>query len=280
MGQRMTEIVAEPGSTHGGDLSAMLELVRVSADAGSTAFKNQWVSNPVELCRRRGAQAYLESYGLLGYPLDWHAEVGLMCRQLGMAYGCSVYLPGDAALVAPFVDFVKVASFEAGTSIVQDAVRTGRRVMVSTGMMTPSAVDALATKLWQHTGTSGPSHVMMLCTSAYPAPLTSLQLGVLRTWRRMRDDGLPRPQVGYSDHSKHLFVGALAVACGAEVIEAHIRLRRTPKDNADYNTAFAPDEFARYVDNIRQAEVAIGNDEDKYQQLAETDMLAYRVLEQ
>ena len=81
---------------------------------------------------------------------------------------------------------------------------------------------------------------------------------------------------GLSDHSRHRWMGALAVAAGAEIIEAHLRLDDTDPENPDFATAFTPAEFADYVRNIRFAEAALGDGQKRLQD-CERPMAEYRV---
>ena len=60
-----TLIIAEPGSTHEGKLSTMIELIDVAASCGASVYKSQWVSNAQTMCDRRHAPEYLESYKFL-----------------------------------------------------------------------------------------------------------------------------------------------------------------------------------------------------------------------
>lgn len=81
---------------------------------------------------------------------------------------------------------------------------------------------------------------------------------------------------GLSDHSRHALTGALAVAAGATIVEAHLRLDDTPAENPDYAVAFSPSEFTQYVKNIRDAEVMLGTGRKEIQ-ACEHEMLSFKV---
>ena len=66
--------------------------------------------------------------------------------------------------------------------------------------------------------------------------------------------GMP---VGYSDHTTDVATGAMAVTCGACVIEKHITYD-CGAPGPDHAASFEPDQFANYVKQIRQAATMLG----------------------
>lgn len=254
-------IFAEPGSTADGSLDQFHRLIEIAATAGCAAIKPQWTSNPDLLCARRRASSYRMAYEKIAYPLAWHAELRASARALGMEYMATVYLPEDAARIAPFVDAIKCTSFEAQDYEFLAALQaTGKPVYVSTGMMTLAEVMRSATF----------ATAILHCTSAYVAPVDSLNLRAIHTLH----EAVTVP-VGYSDHSANILTGALAVACGAAFIEVHMRSDNCDPDNADYAVSLTPYQLAEYVGNVRLAEAMLG-DGQKRVMPEEGPMLAYK----
>lgn len=246
-------IIAEPGGTHEGLISNMRALVDAAAAGGADCFKSQWVSDAATLCARRQAPEYLTDYGKLQYPIEWHAELRALAREHQMQYACTVYLPGDAAYLAPYVDSLKISSFEAGdVTLITEALATDREVFVSLGMGTtlPSVLAARCQ--------------LLHCISSYPAPLSELQLHRIGLYD------------GFSDHSHDVRVGAWAVCQGATVLETHLRLATCDPKNKDYAVAFTPVEFRTYCRNVREVEQAMGTGRTDVQP-SELPMLRYRV---
>jgi len=256
----VVEIWAEPGGCAEGRVDLMFRLIEAAADAGASVFKAQWVSDPAKLCARRHAPEYLADYQKIAYPVDHHYRFREYASDRGMGYACSIYLPEDAETMAPFVDALKVSSFESQSDVLDAAVATGKRVIASLGM-----------------GGRPVGHCVewMACTSSYPAPLDDLGLGRLDGRGDFSFD-LPHLVQGYSDHSHDVRVGAWAVCAGAKLIEAHIRLDDTDPANKDYAVAFSPAEFAWYVKHIRDAERAMGDGVQRVMP-SEAAMLPYRV---
>lgn len=286
---RPTYIIAEIGSCHDGQLSLMKEAVSIAASCGASACKFQWTSDPDLMARRRGRaleDGYAEIYRrYLAWPTEWHAGLAASCQKAGIDYMCSIYLPQDIAVVAPYVARFKAASFEARDVAFIEFHRPYasrlKPLIVSTGMC--SWEDFAWAYDW------GYDDLFLLhCVSAYPAPLAELNLQTLRMAYASnasyggRDMGRrPRTCIdfqGFSDHSDpaETWTGALAVAAGAWIIESHLRLDETDPSNPDYSHAMNPAQFAEYVTHIRFAERCLG-DGVKRVQLCEQPMVRYRV---
>jgi sialic acid synthase SpsE len=261
-----TLVIAEPGCTHEGSKDTLLELLHTAKACGADVWKPQWTSDPVQMCERRHIgpdhpkrDYYLRAYSWLSWPVEWHAEFKAICVRVGLKYACTVFLPSDVKTVAPYVDYLKIASFELNDISMHEACAlAGKSVIASYGMCDPGAVSVDA---W-----CCPDY-RLHCVSAYPSPLGAMN--ILAIDRSYGFDGL-------SDHSRHLLAGALAVACGAEVVETHYRLDSCDPNNPDYAVAFPPAEFTQYIQNIRDAEIMLGSGVKQIQE-CERAMLPYRV---
>lgn len=262
-----TFVIAEIGSCHDGELVSARALVQMAAACGADAVKAQFWSDPDRLADRRRVPAhYRDIYRRYRMPVSWLPILKAEADAAGIEFLCTAYLPEDVAVVAPYVTRFKVASFEAGAADLREAHRpfSDRQVVVSLGMGGS-----------QHAGkwSQDTSRVRFLhCVSAYPAPVVALHLGTLRAGAR---HGLIH---GFSDHTDPAltWTGALAVAAGAEIIEAHLRLEDTDPENPDAPHAMTPQQFDSYVRHIRFAEACLG-DGRAGMQPCEAEMAQYRV---
>lgn len=251
-----TLVIGEAGSCHSGDLTEALELIRIAAEAGADVCKFQWVSSAQSLSARRRAPEYLRAYQLIEFPFWWHERLKSECERQGLEYMCTAYLKEDLEKLSPYVSRWKIASFEnRDLEFMRAHVSYGKPIIISAGMDGRTGhVHGDAEVYWLH------------CVSSYPTPVDQINLGLLRTGQY---DGL-------SDHTRCVFVGALAVAAGAEIVETHFRTDSTRRDNADYAPALSPYGFHEYVDMIRMAEKAMGNGLRGIQE-CEKPMEQYRV---
>jgi len=277
----MTYVIAEAGACADGDLAKMICLIDNAKSVGADGIKFQWTSNANLMALQRGKafeNGYVEVYSrYLQWPIEWHEQFARHCEDIGIDYLCTVYLSDDLEVVSPYVARFKVASFEAlDVNFIQAHAPhlSSRDVLISTGMCSSKDLTYLVKTAIKPYKLQ--DHVQFLhCTSSYPAPTNELNLGVIgaKTW------GTHDWQMtGYSDHSLPTFTqsGALAVASGATIVEAHLRHTDTDENNPDRDHSMTVDQFRSYVDQIREAEVAIGSG-IKEPQPCEQLMEQYRV---
>ena len=263
-------VIAEPGTTWRRDLGRALGLIDAVAEAGADGIKFQWCSDPERLARRRNAGDYLTSYYDLKWNEAWHAQLADRCKARGIAYACTVYIPEDVAVIAPFTSHFKCAAFETGAKDLLAAYVNAmhdneKKFVMSLGL----GADAADVPTMLYTTFVDGRIVFLHCVSAYPTPLDELNLACLQTL-----DGL-------SDHTAavdpdSLSVGALAVASGARWIERHICLYDTPANHPDRAVSLLPWQLVEYVARIRVAERARGDVNATGPAPSEAGMLRYR----
>lgn len=268
-------IIAEAGSCHDGDFIKATNLVRAAKDSGADAVKFQYWSDPDRLAeRRRVPDHYKRIYRTYRLPGAWLSDLWRYAGELGLDFMCTAYLPEDVAAVEPWVRHFKVASFEAEAGDLLRAhephlhTRPDRWLVISCGMGAKweESLGVLDKVLL---GRLGDRLKLLHCVSAYPAPAEALGLGSIRKYE----------YDGYSDHSEPslTWTGALAVAAGAEVLEAHLRLHETDAENPDAPHAMVPAEFRSYVRHVRFAEACMGDGRHRMQP-CEGMMATYKVV--
>ena len=248
-----TFVIAEMGSCHDGDLQKAIRLVHAAADCGANAVKAQWVSSPERLAEHRNAGEYVKHYRLISFPRGWFDVLRAEADKCGIEFMCTAFLPQDIQVIAQYAKRAKVSSFESpDLAFVREHDAWFGEVIVSySGGMKPHDLSD--------------KYKSLLCVSAYPCPID--QLG-LRRLHSQEDTimGLYTPFDGLSDHTANVLTGALAVAAGAIIVEAHIRLEETDPKNADWAHSLIADQkhrrdesFYEYVSNIHLAEQALGD---------------------
>lgn len=256
-----TFVIMEAAACHDGDLGKACDLVRLASDVGADAVKMQWLSSPERLVARRRAPEYLDAYRTIAFPRWWFDLLRGVCEVQGVELMCTSYLPEDVAVVEPYVRRFKVSSFESADShfVGLHAEWPSKPLLLSAGLGGAGVEASL--KLYIDLARRGDPHQsvdisLLHCVSAYPCPDDQIGLWRLQNHQFAWSNAL-RP-VGLSDHTRHPWTGALAVAAGAKVVEFHARLQNTSLENADYEVARTPVEAAEYVQNIRKAEDMVG----------------------
>ena len=244
--------IAEASSNHGRDLDRARAFVDAAADAGCDAVKFQlfkidrmFAPEILALSPKHRARSEWE------LPLDHLGPLAEHCSARGIQFSCTPFYLEAVAELAPFVDFYKVASYELlVTDLLKACARTGKPVVLSTGMATTDEIIKAAATL----KAAGASDITLLhCVSAYPTPAAEANLSAIAQIRNMT--GL---KTGWSDHTRRPAVIERAVHhWGASVVEFHLDL---DGQGAEYAAGhcWLPDEIASVIARIREAGVADG----------------------
>ena len=229
-------IIAEAACTwlHGG-LEAAYRSIREAKACGADAWKTQFTSDPEAMAMRRGVGR--DKYTRLGWGMDALPLLKAECDRVGIEFMCTVFIPKDIPLIAPYVKRFKVSAFESGDREFVDAHPNGSRLVISRNAGRPYF-------------SNSHDFSVLYCVSQYPTPLEALNLPAFS--ENIDYDGL-------SDHTTSTLTGAVAVGAGARIIEKHVRLSDTPTDDPDYGHSLVLDDplgpwFGDYVRNVRLAE--------------------------
>lgn len=280
-------VIAEAGVNHNGDLKLARSLVDCAADAGANAVKFQTfdatklatLAAPKANYQTRttdAAESQLEMLRKLELPREWHWELQQRAHARGIEFLSTAFdFDSLTFLEALDMPFYKVPSGELTNGpLLWKFARTGRPLVVSTGMATLSEVElALAViahainadaeprslaEVWQGWSLSNwrarlQNRVTLLhCTSQYPTPMNECNL---RAMDSLKVFGLP---VGYSDHTEGILMPVAAVARGATFIEKHFTIDRS-MPGPDHKASLEPKELAQMVHYIRDLQLALGD---------------------
>lgn len=255
-------VVAEMSGNHNGDIRRALDLISAAAAAGADAVKIQtYTADTITLDHdgpgfrlegglwdgRRLHELYAEAHT----PWDWHGPMFDHARSVGITLFSS---PFDATAVDLLESLgapaYKIASFElVDLPLIRRCAATGKPLVMSTGMASPQEIaEAVAAAR----GAGARDLVVLHCTSAYPAPMSSMNLATLPDMAG-RFGVLP----GLSDHTLGTAASVAAVALGAVFIEKHFTLSRA-EGGVDSAFSLEPAELAELVSSCRGAWEALG----------------------
>ncbi len=250
-------IVGEIGINHNGDLGIAKRLIDVSAIAGANAVKFQKRTIEVVYSADELSRARENPFGPtngdlkrgLEFGLDQYRSIERYCSEKGVAWFASCW---DEASVDFIEQFSPPAYKIASASLTDDNLlrhhrRTGRPLIISTGMSTMAQVDHAVSVLGSE------NLVILHTTSAYPAKIADLNLRMIPVLRERF--GVP---VGYSGHEVGLASTFAAVALGACMVERHITLDRAMW-GSDQAASVEPQGLMKLVRDIRVIEESLGD---------------------
>jgi N-acetylneuraminate synthase len=286
-----TYIIAEAGVNHNGSLDMACALIDAAAGARADAVKFQTFRASSIVSRDAPKAEYqtrttgtnesqLEMLRKLELSKADHERLIAHAKAKGIAFLSSPFdSSGLQLLTRQFeLDTIKIASGEiTNAPFLLEIAKTGRKVILSTGMSTlaevETALGVLAFGFITTTGEHQPSarafsaafaadagqaalqkYVSLLhCTSEYPALHAEVNLRAMDAMGMAF--GLP---VGLSDHTPGIHIPIAAVARGACIIEKHFTLDRT-LPGPDHAASLEPAELKGMVQAIRDVEVALGD---------------------
>lgn len=256
-------IVAELSANHKQDFDQAVRMIHAAKDAGVDAIKLQtYTADTITIqsdreCFQIGGgtlwdgrtlyDLYREAYT----PWEWQPKLKALANELGMDLFSSAF--DDSAvdfLEQMSVPLHKLASPElVDIPLVQKMARTGKPLILSTGMATVEEIDEAVNAA---RGAGATQIALLRCTSAYPADPEEMNLRSIPDM--VKRFGLP---VGLSDHTPGIAVSVAAVALGAVLIEKHLTMSRAA-GGPDSAFSLEPDEFKLLVASVRSAEKSLG----------------------
>ena len=252
-------IIAELGTSHGGDAGKAGELIAAAAEAGADCVKCQIVFADEILhpktgtVRLPGGEIPLyEAFKTLEKDEDFYRGMKNEAEKRGIRFLASPFGPKSAALLKNLNPFaVKIASPELNyTSLLDEIGAWGLPVYLSTGVSTlgdiEEAVGVLKKAALKNDKT--PKITLLHCVTAYPAPPEDYNLRVLPHLAGIF--GIP---VGLSDHTMDpVLAPVLGYAMGAAAIEKHFCLSRFDS-GLDDPIALEPEAFRRMCTALNHA---------------------------
>lgn len=261
----MTFIIAEAGANHNRDWDTACRLVEVAHAAGADAVKFQTYSSETMYSRHtpdfagyRNIPALIKANEL---PREWQGMLKIYCDDIGIEF---MSTPFDEAAVDELLSLgvkrLKVSAFEALDPRFMDYVACAAEaastsIVFSAGV--GSSTETVARTLERIRDRASVHVTVLHCNSAYPTPMSDINLRQMHDLLDLLEDGYYNVSVGLSDHTMSTLVPALAASMGANTIEKHFTLDRG-QQGPDHPFALEPIELEEMVKNVRLAQCALG----------------------
>ena len=261
-------VIAEIGSNFDGSMEKAKRLIDAAASAGADAVKFQTFSAEKIITakaekpayqknRESDSETYQQSLKKFEISKEGHFMLKEHCRKAGVIF---LSTPHSGKESLAILEELGVGAFKIGSGDITNiqflgfAASKKKPVLLSTGMATLPEISAAVSAV-RKTGNN--KILLFQCTSEYPCPVENVNLLAMKTLQKKF-----RVPVGLSDHTTSVAVPVAAVALGASAIEKHFTLNRNDK-GPDHRASVEPEEFARIVSYIREAEKALGSAEKK-----------------
>lgn len=256
-------IIAELSANHNNDFDLARRTIQAMKDAGADAVKFQTFTadsltlnvdneyfGPLKKGLWKGKRPY-ELFTEASMPWDWQKDLSGFALSIGLDW-LSTPFDKDAVdfLETLHIRTYKIASLEiTDIPLIEYIASKGKPMIISTGVAGKEDIQ----KVIEACGGQKNNAISLLkCTSQYPAPIEAANLRTLPDMKKRF--GLP---VGLSDHTEGSIVPVVAVSLGATIVEKHFTLDRS-LGGPDAAFSMEPSEFREMVNNVRNAEKALG----------------------
>lgn len=255
-------IIAEMSANHAGKIENAFKIIEEAAAAGADCVKIQTytadtltINCDKEPYRIKGGlwdgytfyKLYQEAYT----PWEWQKQLKEKCESVGVDF---LSTPFDNTAVDFLegigIEFYKIASFElVDIPLIEYVASKHKPIIISCGM---GSVEEIEDALDACKRNGNEDVILLKCCSQYPAKYEDLNLSIIPDMHKRFNK-----IIGLSDHSLGSIAPVMAVAFGAKIIEKHVCLSKS-MESADAGFSMEMDEFAKMVQDVRNASKAIG----------------------
>ncbi|GEM_PF-175689 len=243
-------IVAEVGTSHGGDLKKAYRLIDAVKASGADCAKFQLVFAD-EIVHPRTGYIKLTGENVNLYDRfkslergeEFYASIKSYTEKAGLKFLCTPFGLKSARILKKLgVEAYKIASPELNyRELLEEVASYKKPVILSTGVSKLCDIERAVS-------ITGKNSILLHCVTAYPAPEEEYNVKVITSLSKIF--GVP---VGISDHSMDPFlVPVMATLEGAVLIEKHFTLTRSG-EGLDDSFALEPKDFKAMVEKVRAA---------------------------
>lgn len=238
--------VAEVSSNHNQNLARCYEFIETSAQIGCNAvkfqlFKIDQLFSPEILAKseQHRARAKWE------LPESYIPLLSAHCKKHNIQFSCTPFYLEAVELLAPYVDFFKIASYELlWDDLLIACAKTGLPLVISVGMANEAEIVHAVNLL----KSEGCTPTILHCVSSYPTPANECNLATIGYLR-----SLTNCPIGWSDHSRDPRILRRAVnRWEASFIEFHIDLEGKGEEYASGH-CWLPEKIGSVIAEINDA---------------------------
>jgi len=273
-------IIAEAGVNHNGDLDLALKLVEEAKECGADCVKFQTfeaervvtkdaIKAEYQLKTTETTESQFDMLKKLELPKNAYQEIIKCCKDNDIIFMSTPYSVEDVDFLYNLgVPAFKLASISlVEPELIKHVAKKGLPVILSTGMCNMDEIE-MAVRIIKSTGNN--DFAFLQCTTNYPSTLDDANLKAMQTMRKKF-----KIVVGYSDHTVNDTACIVSIALGAKIIEKHFTLDKTLQ-GPDHSCSSNPSEFKNLVNNIRDAEIALGSADKKPSKQEKRNLIGMR----
>ena len=247
----MSNVIAEIGLNHGGELGTARSLIKQASDAGCWGVKFQYrdISSFYQKKDEVGDVMIYEEIKKNFVTIEALSQLAKYSKKLKINFGLSFFRVVDLEKVdqlLPLIDFFKIPSAECfNLALLLKLQKWSKKIFVSTGAHETSEVI-------KHLYDYKEEITVLHCISNYPTLLGTQDIASISNYKK---NGFLN--VGYSSHDSDWEVCLIALAQGARWIERHITLSKET-NGLDHSSSSVFEEFRKLVQFSKMFDSIVG----------------------
>jgi N,N'-diacetyllegionaminate synthase len=261
-------IISEIGVNHNGNIDLAKKLIDVSKEIKADAVKFQTFNTdklvkkdaPKAEYQKENTKDDLSQYDMikkLELSKEDFFELKKYAEEKGIMF---ISTPFDLESV-DILNEIGVEIFKVGSGdcdnfiLLKKIIQTGKPIIISTGMANFEEIKLI--KEFMDNNNYQNKYIFLHCLSSYPAPYEQINISCIKTLREQLN-----VDIGFSDHTIDDVAAIMSIAFGAVCIEKHITLDND-MEGPDHKASLNPENFKKFVENIRIAEKMLGDGNKK-----------------
>lgn len=264
---RHVKIIAEIGCNHNGDKVLAKKMVEIAKECGVDGVKFQTFNSSLLISKYADKAEYqkkttgenenqLEMTKKFELGHDDYIELYKYAKSLGLEVFSTPFdfesieflekqnqrvwkIPSGELTNLPYLE--RIGSFYIDNKV----------IILSTGMATIEEIHTAINILQKNKNNR---IIILHCNTEYPTPDQDVNISAIKDLQR----NFPSYEIGYSDHSVGSVAATMSISYGITFIEKHFTLDKN-FDGPDHKASATPEELKDLVENVRRAEVMLGN---------------------
>jgi len=241
-------VIAEIGSNHMGSIDIAKESIDIAKDCGADSVKfqgiiyNKLYNDSIKFSKQ------------LEFDESWYGELMDYCGNDIIFSVSPTYLELIDLLEELNISYYKIASPQtyAFPQLIAKIAKTNKPIIMSTGYCTASEIKR-AINIIEKERQFDANLALLHCISEYPLNPNNANLLYIKTMKDLW--GYP---VGFSDHSKDIYLSLIATCLGADIIEKHL-ISDITYISPDSPVSINPEQFKTLINLIKSYEKYLGD---------------------
>ena len=248
-------LIAEVGINHNGKLENAIKMIEIAKDSGVNCVKFQTFKAEEFIIDKNLRYSYHNNGKEINESMqemfkryefkqeEWY-RIKEKCLELEIEFLSTPQNPTDMDFLNKLgVNAIKIGSDDFNNiPLIKYYASFNKPIILSTGMANYNDV-TMVVDLFKKLNFK--KYSLLVCTSAYPAPLNEVNLNKILTLKNITKNKI----IGFSDHTENNYSSMIAVGLGARIFEKHFTLDKKLA-GPDHWFSMNPDELFDWVRSI------------------------------